>query len=92
VTAAVQHPSGGQDFTAEAKLLYRVVACAGDDPLPANIDAKIVEEHCKKLNSRIEKYRQTWVAVASPFIQKLKPPGLPPPSSTPSAAETSSRR
>jgi len=71
------HPEGGQDFTAEAKLLFRVVACQGDEPLPPHIDAKIVEEHCKKLNGRIEKYRQTWVQVASPFIQKLKPQGLP---------------
>jgi hypothetical protein len=46
-------------------------------PLPAHIDAKVVEEHCKKLNGRIEKYRETWVKVASPFIQKLKPEGLP---------------
>src|SRR3954469_17958579 len=75
--AVVQHPQGGQDFTAEAKLLFRVVACQGDAPLPANIDAAVVEEHCKKLNSRIEKYRKTWVEVASPFIQKLKPQSLP---------------
>src|ERR1043165_8563922 len=72
-----QHPLGGQDFTPEAKLLFRVVACQGDEPLPANIDAKVVEEHCKKLQQRIDKYRQTWVSVAEPFIQKLKPEGLP---------------
>src|SRR3954464_15865512 len=75
--AAGQHPQGGEDFTPEAKLLFRIVACQGDDPLPANIDAKVVEEHCKKLNARIEKYRKTWVDVAWPFIQKLKPEGLP---------------
>ena len=75
--AAGEHPQGGQDFTAEAKLLYRIVACQGDSPLPAHIDAKVVEEHCKKLQQRIDKYRATWVDIASPFIQKLKPEGLP---------------
>src|SRR5438105_12471637 len=75
--AAGQHPQGGEDFTPEAKLLFRVVACAGDEPLPDNIDKAVVDEHCKKLNQRIEKYRKTWVDVASPFIQKLKPAGLP---------------
>lgn len=69
--------AAGQDFTAEAKLLFRIVACQGDEPLPPNIDAKVVEEHCKKLNSRIEKYRKTWVDIASPFIQKLEPAGIP---------------
>ncbi|MBK7857789.1 MAG: hypothetical protein IPJ65_04010 [Archangiaceae bacterium] len=76
-SAGAVHPQGGADFTAEAKLLYRIVACQGDLPLPANIDAKVVEEHCKKLKARIDKYRKTWVEVASPFIQKLKPEGLP---------------
>jgi hypothetical protein len=75
--AVAVHPQGGQDFTAEAKLLYRVVACQGDAPLPANVDAKVVEEHCKELNRRANMYKTTWVNVAEPFIQKLKPEGLP---------------
>lgn len=65
------------DFTDEAKLLYRVVACGNDAPLPDGIDAKVVDAHCKELNKRIEKYRATWVKEASPFIQALKPAGLP---------------
>jgi hypothetical protein len=65
------------DFTAEAKLLYRVVACGNDDALPAGMDAKIVEDHCKELHRRADKYRATWVKEASPFIQNLKPAGLP---------------
>ena len=76
-TTSPTHPKGGQDFTAEAKLLFRVVACQGDEPLPANIDAKVVAEHCVELNRRIDKYRKTWVEVAKPFIEKLKPAGLP---------------
>ncbi|MBL8920298.1 MAG: hypothetical protein JNJ54_15635 [Myxococcaceae bacterium] len=65
------------DFTKQAKLLFRVVACAGEEPLPAHIDQKVVEAHCKELNRRIEKYRKTWVGEAMPFIQRLKPQGLP---------------
>lgn len=75
--AAVEHPNGGQDFTAEAKLLYRVVACQGDAPLPPHIDAKVVAQHCTELQKRIDKYRKTWVDVAEPFLQTLKPTGLP---------------
>jgi hypothetical protein len=65
------------DFTEEAKILYRVVACGNDAPLPEGMDAKIVDEHCKELHRRADKYRETWIKEASPFIQGLKPAGLP---------------
>lgn len=65
------------DFTAEAKLLYRVVACGNESPLPEGMDAQVVGEHCKELHRRFDKYRETWVREASPFIQSLKPAGLP---------------
>lgn len=65
------------DFTDDAKLLFRVVACTGDTPLPAHIDAKVVDAHCAELTKAIEKYRRTWVDKAQPFLQQLKPPGLP---------------
>ncbi len=65
------------DFTKQVKVLFRVVACAGDEPVPANVDAKVLEAHCKELNRRIELYRQTWVTEAMPFIQGLKPANLP---------------
>jgi hypothetical protein len=65
------------DFTKQVKLLFRVVACAGEEPLPAHIDPKVVDAHCKELNRRVEKYRKTWVGEAMPFIQGLKPQGLP---------------
>ncbi len=70
-------PEAALDFTKEAKQLFRVVACSGDEPLPEGLDAKVVEEHCKELEKRIEKYRSTWVKEAMPFIQDLKPQGLP---------------
>jgi hypothetical protein len=65
------------DFTAEAKLLFRVVACGDDSPLPEGLDAKVVDAHCKEINRRYAKYRSTWIGEAEPFIQALKPAGLP---------------
>lgn len=75
--AQAQTQAAPLDFTAEAKLLYRVVACGNESPLPENMDAKVVGEHCKELHRRFDKYRETWVHEASPFIQSLKPAGLP---------------
>ncbi len=75
--AAAPASDAALDFTAEAKLLFRVVACEGDAPLPKNIDEKVVAEHCKELHKRTDKYKETWVNVAEPFLQKLKTAGLP---------------
>jgi len=65
------------DFTAQAKLLFRIVACAGDAALPAGIDAKAVETYCKAQTRQMDKYKKTWVGVAEPFIAALRPSGLP---------------
>ncbi len=65
------------DFTADVQLLHRVVACAGQLPLPANVDAKVVEAHCAKLTPHIAKYKQKYADEAKAFISALRPAGSP---------------
>lgn len=65
------------DFTAEAKLLYRIVACAGDTQLPPGIDTAVVESHCRETRRRIGKYQGIWTSVAKPYLVAVKPAGLP---------------
>ena len=65
------------DFGAEAKLLYRVVACSGSAALPANIDPQIVDRHCQQLKPRMERYRRGYLARATPFLAALRPSNLP---------------
>jgi hypothetical protein len=67
----------GEDFGAQAKVLYRVVACTGDAPLPAQIDPKIVEQHCQKLKARMQRYRRVYLSHATPFLASVRPGGLP---------------
>src|SRR5689334_22997171 len=67
----------GKDFAEEAKILYRVAACAGDAAVPAELDAAVVEAHCKEIRSKIEAYRSHYVDVVKPYLAALKPPGLP---------------
>lgn len=67
----------GEDFGAEAKLLYRVVACSGAAELPANIDPAIVARHCRSLRPLMERYRRVYLARAKPFLAALRPRGLP---------------
>ena len=73
--------SGGQDFIAEARLLYRAVACGtGDRPAPAGQDAgvaSVVASHCKEQTRRIAKFRKSYITRAEPFFATLIPAGLP---------------
>jgi hypothetical protein len=68
---------GGADFTPEVQLLYRVVACGGDQPLPPTLDAAAVDEYCKWLVPRLADYEKTYLAKARPFLAAHRPPGLP---------------
>lgn len=70
-------PVPGQDFIAEAAMLYRVVACAGDGEIPGHLDAKVVSRHCALLDERKEQYRARYVGRAKDFIAGLRPSGLP---------------
>src|SRR5579872_6306580 len=77
VRPAPPQNSQGQDFGPEARLLYRVVACSGDAPLPATIDPAIVARHCQLLKPRMERYRRVYLSHAKPFLAALRPKGLP---------------
>jgi hypothetical protein len=70
-------PPGGVDFTSEVRLLYRVVACGGDDPLPPTLDAATVDEYCKWLLPRLAAYETKYLAKARPFLAAHRPAGLP---------------
>src|SRR5687768_7282201 len=46
----------GAEFIDDAKLLYRIAACGGSDPIDEKL-TKIVDKHCKAINERLEKFR-----------------------------------
>jgi hypothetical protein len=75
--AAQAADTQGEDFAAEAKLLYRVVACSGNAALPANLDPQIVARHCQTLKPRMARYRRVYLSRAQPFLAALRPSGLP---------------
>jgi hypothetical protein len=68
---------GGEDFAGEVRLLHRVVACGGDEPLPPSLDKATVDEHCAWLLPRLETYRQVYLKVVTPFLAARRPPHLP---------------
>ncbi len=64
------------DFSADLKLLFGVVACAGA-PLPPNLDAAAWKDYCKRQGKAISHYRDDYLPKASRFLAKLRPGGLP---------------
>jgi hypothetical protein len=76
-TAPLPLPPGGADFSAEARLLFRVVACGGSEPLPDTFDATVVDEHCRWLQERVEPYRNDYLVRLTPFFAARRPADLP---------------
>lgn len=59
-TAVDPSADAAADFTAQAKLLFRIAACGGTDALPEQIDATIVERHCGWIRERTVAFRKTY--------------------------------
>jgi hypothetical protein len=70
-------PSTGTDFAAQARAMYRVAACGGDDALPERFSAKVIERHCKEMAQTYASYRKAWADPAGKFIADLRPPEAP---------------
>ena len=73
-----EEPLLGTQLTKEVQAAFRVAACGGNDSfIPANVDKKLVDNHCRMLENAYGEYKREWVDVAGPFIAKLRPANLP---------------
>ena len=70
-------PPGGADFTPEVRLLFRVVACGGEDPLPPMLDTAAVDDYCQWLVPQLATYEKAYLAKARPFLAAHRPADLP---------------
>jgi hypothetical protein len=80
VTAAATgaaHADDARDYIGEAKLFYRVVACGGSDPLPAEVDPATVDKHCAAMAKLFEEWGKTYAEPAATFFAGLRPANLP---------------
>jgi hypothetical protein len=75
--ARAQGDTAVADFTADAKLYYRVVACGGSEALPANLDAQTIDKHCDEMAKRYEEFKKTYATPAEAFFAPLRPKSLP---------------
>ncbi len=77
VSASTAMADEPRDFIAEAKVIYRVVNCGGTDPIPANLDAKVVDAHCAEMAKRYESIRKRYFEPAEKFFAARRPKDLP---------------
>lgn len=69
--------SGGTDFAAQVRALYRVAACGGEDAIPERFSAKTIERHCREMKETYASYRRAWAVPAGAFIGNLRPSDVP---------------
>jgi hypothetical protein len=67
----------GDDFIAEARLLSRLVACAGDAEMPAGWPSAVLKRHCALLREQRAKYQARWIERTRPFLARVVPADLP---------------
>jgi hypothetical protein len=72
-----QRSDAGADFTAEARLLYRVAACAGTDPVPERLGPAVVAAHCKTIQAKQAEYRARYFEGGRAFFDALVPDDVP---------------
>ncbi|HEX8107614.1 MAG TPA: hypothetical protein VF516_07780 [Kofleriaceae bacterium] len=75
--AARAEPSGGTDFGAEARVMFRVAACGGDDAVPERFSARAIAAHCRDMAEIYGSYKKAWAEPAQAFIAGLRPKDLP---------------
>jgi hypothetical protein len=68
---------GPADFGAEARMIWRTVACGGEDVVPERLPKKAIDAHCKELGRVYSRFHKQWADVAMPLLTSLRPANLP---------------
>ncbi|MEA2699125.1 MAG: hypothetical protein QOI66_3396 [Myxococcales bacterium] len=91
-TGAGSAKDAGDDFAAEASLLYRIAACgpvpatgtgihgippSTTGPLPGSLPAEVADKHCQQMRFLINRWRRRWLEQAVPFLANIVPATVP---------------
>jgi len=85
---AAEDEAAGDDFIADARLLYRVAACGpakagapGEEAavaVTAALPPAVADQHCKAMRALVAGWRRRWIDKAVPFLAEIVPAALPP--------------
>ena len=76
LTASARAETKGVEFIADAKLLYRVAACGGTDPVDDKL-TKIVDKHCKAIVDKLDKFRDEYFVKNREWFATVVPKDAP---------------
>jgi hypothetical protein len=76
LTASARAETKGVEFIADAKLLYRVAACGGTDPVDDKL-TKIVDKHCKAIGDKLDKFRDEYFVKNREWFASVVPKDAP---------------
>lgn len=76
LTSSIASADNGVDFISDAKLLYRVAACGGTDPVDAKIE-KVVEKHCKAIGDKLDAFKKQYFEKGRDWFTKVVPADVP---------------
>ncbi|MBS1119134.1 MAG: hypothetical protein H6Q90_1362 [Deltaproteobacteria bacterium] len=76
-TAAPTKATPATDYGAQARVLFRIAACGGEDPIPTRLDAKTIDRHCRAMTALYASHRKAWVDKAKAFIAEIRPKDAP---------------
>lgn len=74
--AADPAPAPGKDFIDDARLLYRIAACGGEDPVKPELQP-IVEHHCKLIKKQMDEFRAVYITKGRAWFDKVVPHDVP---------------
>ncbi len=74
LVAARAEPATGSDFGPQARVMFRVAACGGDDAIPERFSARAITAHCKEMAATYASYKRAWLDEAKAFISELRRP------------------
>jgi hypothetical protein len=77
VGPARAEPTAGTDFGPQARVMFRVAACGGEDAIPERFSARSITAHCKEMAGIYGSYKKAWADQAQAFIAQLRPADLP---------------
>ncbi len=65
------------EFIAQGRVLWRIAACGGDEPVPAKFDNRTIAGHCKEMSELYTRHRKRWADQAKQFITDIRPKDAP---------------
>ncbi len=67
----------GADFTAEARMLFQIVACQDREKFADDARGRVADRHCAWVDEQLVEYRERYIVGGRAFFDAIEPDDLP---------------